>query len=458
MRTIKLFFLLAPVFFTCAGLHAQVTIGSLENPKAGAILDLNSSVKGGLVLSNVEINNWSKIPAGFPGIISEQESNAALSGMMVYNTGATLVPAGIYVWDGYDWIKGGMLAISSVSPSSGPVGGGQRITISGGYFPHATIDEYVPDGLVAFYDGINNTGGGDVYHSVTTDTWVDLVTGWDKLKLTNAPAADAGWTTSGFKVSPNSYFLSTEEVPDIWPDENEPRTVEIIYRVRPESDLPANFEGVMLNYTDFTGDISFAGRGFYVRYRGEVGNSFQPLAVDYDNIFIYDAKNHIPSLYQKNTLHTITTTYANSLADETNTNFIIDGVPAPEAIVTRNNTSLNTLRGHLKLGRSATGAGGVLISGFTFYSVRVYNRVLISAEIQQNARLDQLRYTQTPTIEIGSDEDGWVKCTDVAILDSSTITCITGAHTELAGATIQLTLEGSEIHRYIVNAYSYVNP
>jgi hypothetical protein len=101
---------IALLFFSCVSLHAQVTIGGLENPKAGAILDLNSSTKGGLILSNVTIANLEKIPVGsgvFSGV-TEVEENLTLRGTMVYNTGqGTSVPAGIYIWNGYCWTKDG---------------------------------------------------------------------------------------------------------------------------------------------------------------------------------------------------------------------------------------------------------------------------------------------------------------------------------------------------------------
>jgi uncharacterized protein (TIGR02145 family) len=111
MRTIKLFFLLAPVFLACAGLHAQVTIGGLTDPAPGALLDLNSTVKGGLLLSNVSITNQSKIPTEtnlFPGITAglNDDNNSGFKGAIVYNTNPD-TGVGIYVWTGTQWIPAG---------------------------------------------------------------------------------------------------------------------------------------------------------------------------------------------------------------------------------------------------------------------------------------------------------------------------------------------------------------
>jgi hypothetical protein len=64
LRAFSLRAILLPalLFFFCANLHAQVTIGSLEEPKSGAVLDLNSTLKGGLLLSNIVLDNLYTIP------------------------------------------------------------------------------------------------------------------------------------------------------------------------------------------------------------------------------------------------------------------------------------------------------------------------------------------------------------------------------------------------------------
>jgi uncharacterized protein (TIGR02145 family) len=83
---------------------AQVTIGGGDAPKAGTILDLNSTTKGGLVLSNVELTSLTAIPASFPNA-SAISNPQLLAGMMVYNLNDFLAPngVGIYIWDGNKW-------------------------------------------------------------------------------------------------------------------------------------------------------------------------------------------------------------------------------------------------------------------------------------------------------------------------------------------------------------------
>jgi uncharacterized protein (TIGR02145 family) len=101
----KVLVLLSLALVLSVNLHSQVTIGGLTTPKAGALLDLNSTTPGGLVLSNVNLDDLSVIPANtFVGISTQQDTNQELAGMIVYNTYAAN-GVGVYVWDGDDWIK-----------------------------------------------------------------------------------------------------------------------------------------------------------------------------------------------------------------------------------------------------------------------------------------------------------------------------------------------------------------
>ncbi|MDR1437185.1 MAG: hypothetical protein LBI65_03600, partial [Candidatus Symbiothrix sp.] len=105
MKTINLFLFPALVFFSCAGVNAQVTIGSTNPPKEGAILDLNNGAKGGLVLSNVAITNPGEIPNNFPGMNEIEDLTVAkknLKGAIIYNANADIC-TGVHVWDGIRW-------------------------------------------------------------------------------------------------------------------------------------------------------------------------------------------------------------------------------------------------------------------------------------------------------------------------------------------------------------------
>jgi uncharacterized protein (TIGR02145 family) len=92
-------------------LQAQVTIGGINSPAAGAILDLNNvgGKKGGLILSNVPLTDLEKIPNNFGGVnipVDKQDVNYELRGAIIYNTNsdpALCIVPGIYVWTGNHW-------------------------------------------------------------------------------------------------------------------------------------------------------------------------------------------------------------------------------------------------------------------------------------------------------------------------------------------------------------------
>jgi uncharacterized protein (TIGR02145 family) len=107
MNKLHLFLLSALSVFACTELQAQVTVGGLTASATGAILDLNSAAKGGLVLSNVALTNVSVIPESFPGVTSENyntpEVKNSFKGAMVYHTGGNDIATGVYVWNGGRW-------------------------------------------------------------------------------------------------------------------------------------------------------------------------------------------------------------------------------------------------------------------------------------------------------------------------------------------------------------------
>ncbi|MDR0865450.1 MAG: hypothetical protein LBO74_11040 [Candidatus Symbiothrix sp.] len=109
----NLFLVFMLLFLGAWGAKAQVTIGGGDpDPDvAGALLNLNSTVKGGLLLSNVGIIELDKIPVGvnlFPGIVAGENDgpNADFTGAVVYNTNTT-TGKGVYIWTGTQWTKDG---------------------------------------------------------------------------------------------------------------------------------------------------------------------------------------------------------------------------------------------------------------------------------------------------------------------------------------------------------------
>jgi uncharacterized protein (TIGR02145 family) len=109
MQTKHLFLLTALAFLACAGLQAQVRIGDNTAPTAGALLDLNSTAKGGLVLSNVSLADLRTIPTEIYDAVTintDPTKKADLKGAIVYNTNPD-TGMGIYVWTGTQWIPAG---------------------------------------------------------------------------------------------------------------------------------------------------------------------------------------------------------------------------------------------------------------------------------------------------------------------------------------------------------------
>ena len=109
-------------------LNAQVTIGGNTAPKSGALLDLNSTTKGGLLLPNVEITDLGKIPATFTDVsVQNAEIAPELAGLVVFNTtsvAAANIHRGIYAWDGENWrllaIDGGNMSIPATTRGYDP--------------------------------------------------------------------------------------------------------------------------------------------------------------------------------------------------------------------------------------------------------------------------------------------------------------------------------------------------
>jgi hypothetical protein len=90
----KVFYLaLTLIVLSAASMNAQVTIGSLDNPHPGAVLDLHSNTQGCL-LPTVSLNDVS--------VFQLATDTARATGMTVYNTNPA-IGEGIFVWDGRKW-------------------------------------------------------------------------------------------------------------------------------------------------------------------------------------------------------------------------------------------------------------------------------------------------------------------------------------------------------------------
>jgi uncharacterized protein (TIGR02145 family) len=194
-------------------LHAQVTVGGLTDPAAGAILDLNSTAKGGLLLSNVALTDLTKIPGNyaFAGIATEQDDNTELTGAMVYNTDAT-TGVGVYLWNGTNWTPMGEDCRGLVS---------SNIHIAA--YPFAKVS--TPVSFSASTDATGRCAEGETY------TW-SVVSGGSNYVI-SAPTAS---TTSITFNSVGTYTVQVE-VKNCY---SAPVTKTISVEVNNDGSLPAN--------------------------------------------------------------------------------------------------------------------------------------------------------------------------------------------------------------------------
>jgi uncharacterized protein (TIGR02145 family) len=102
MRRKAIFCMLALIIMSAASVKAQVTIGSMNDPHGGAVLDL-SKAEGesvGFLLPRVSLENVNAWQIG--------GDKAQGEGMAVYNTNNYVVGGegiGIYMWNGYAWTR-----------------------------------------------------------------------------------------------------------------------------------------------------------------------------------------------------------------------------------------------------------------------------------------------------------------------------------------------------------------
>jgi hypothetical protein len=518
-------------------LHAQVTIGSANNPVAGAILDLNNGAAGGLVLSNVNIEHPEDIPDGFPGITTENATaaKAGLSGALVYNTNTSATCPGVHVWDGKHWERivsglpresaGNTLSITSdvntlfaggtvdlevttvaktctwyevnsngadkylattingkfsgtfsdgehtvkvvsdncrfleesnkvffeagkVSPSFGSTAGGNYVYIYG-EFEYASSSDYVQDGLVAHYDGIDNLNLGDKHHSRDTTVWKDL-SGYNydvKLRKghgTNNVAADAipvtdintctgaKWEGNGFLFNDYCYFANVPVDPTkedaLWeimpelPYENENYTIEAVFD---PSQLPGgesehgNFVGWgkkgtrnilsntsnCISFYNYTGTSSQFRHYWWdndidVKFTDAGSGNIKNFAVTYDSSAVA-YPNHRTFYYNGST---------NSI-QYTGTN-----CPNPEVNKCRDRTDKNTaMCGSFFVGQglkmntndkcevSGSNPNTGYPNGAKIFSIRVYKGALTPKQIADNYEVDKRRFTSPPTVMFGTE-------------------------------------------------------
>jgi hypothetical protein len=98
MKKKAIFLMLALIMMSAASVNAQVTIGSMNDPHKGAILDMSQSESGfGVLFPKVYLFNTKEFSLPV-------DEGIDAKGMMVYNSNASL-PCGLgfYAWNGSEW-------------------------------------------------------------------------------------------------------------------------------------------------------------------------------------------------------------------------------------------------------------------------------------------------------------------------------------------------------------------
>ena len=210
--------------------------------------------------------------------------------------------------------------------------------------------EYVTNGLILHYDGINNTGNG---HSTTTTTWKDL-----------SGNGNDGIITGGSWQNNSIKFTSSSKTNGVKTNKNFPlnfsgQTFSIAFRFSSLSGVEALFgaretktDGFML--FNYNSDISLDTKGNSTRV--SIGNKLQA-NVDYNMTFVFNGTN--------------VKVYRYGVLDKT---------------VSITNATLNNLPLTIFTAGERTNTLGDI------YNVKVYDRALTDAEVIQNYQIDKNTY------------------------------------------------------------------
>ncbi|MDR1300552.1 MAG: IPT/TIG domain-containing protein [Candidatus Nomurabacteria bacterium] len=394
---------------------------------------------GGAVCTNVAVVSATKLTCKTPSHAVAETVNVDIT----YDGQTSTLPSSFTYQD---------LSITGISPTSGPTSGGQRVTITGANLPYAATSDYVQDGLVAFYDGINNTGEGDKYHSTTTTTWKNLAgtaylpdatmcqnTDCSSVSATgnaswagNSVLFASGNNSSWLKLAP--YALQGNVTIEAVYSKNGYGVQQFLSNVQ-DGGFALSTETGGVAVTDNLSFLQYINGG-YQRTLANNGAWFNGSVVSLSGLNVDTGSSCKVQLS------------ANGAIQDT----IDIGNPCVYKQPDNNTT--------WAIGVNPNGQNGSdsFTSNSNYYALRLYNRALTTEELAQNATVDQLRYVQVPTISLGTNESTWSPCVDVAVLDYSTITCTTTAHDPINNARVRLTPHGSSTNYEIANAYSYVDP
>jgi hypothetical protein len=284
-----------------------------------------------------------------------------------------------------------------VSPSFGSVAGGNYVYVYG-EFDYASSSDYEQDGLVAHYDGIDNTGEGDKSHSNELLYWTELK-GNTQIPLVG-DATGNGWQSKGYKFATDkdTYFYQNS-IPSNFPTGNHDRTIEITF-ITPSSFVtkPTSISYYLADYgtvSNCNGDHS----GIVYNFSSDQFYGLNGCGSGYD--YMTELSNLPAALTQPNKINTATLVYTNKVNDP-NTKGYVNG--EYYANTSGHTSSLNTpTQGAVTFGTDSRKTLAKNAKGFTIVSYRLYDRTLTKIEIERNAARDQIRFIAPPTVKFGDN-------------------------------------------------------
>ncbi len=273
---------------------------------------------------------------------------------------------------------------------------------------------YVREGLVAFYDAVNNVGNG---HSNTTKVWSDLSgNGHDAIYK---GTGEVTWNDKAYDfINPGSTDSSSKnyfETENAIPVQDGVRTIEIVCSI--EEDGVKNLVGLgNTSANNALSDIMY-NNGVNINALGNdinegLGKAFET------------GKTYITTITYDNTNHQ--TSYYTNLQSKTGVDF----------------KTLNTAVGTLTIGIGKYGDNNTN-KRFKIQALRIYDRVLTLEEREQNYQLDKQKYG----ITLGEEDyvtDGLIGRYDAVKNTGTSHDSAAGTWRDLSGNNHDITLSNFE--------------
>ena len=317
----------------------------------------------------------------------------------------------------------GSFIVSAIVPLFGPLAGGNQIVLSGSGLQYGATSDYVQSGLIALYDGIDNTGDGDKFHSNTATTWKDLSGNNYDLTLSGS-LSNVPWVNgNAWTIGSTAFFQRAKSQMALLPVANQNYTVEFVWNQESLSSTALN--GGFLGW----GCNSVVNQTNNTRFFG-ASNRFRHYWWGNDFDFIKPAS--------ANRIQNVSITYGNTVGRRGYSDGVYFG----------NNTATNKATcatGNFFVGKTTNNE---FATGVQVFSVRIYNRALTDAEVAQNYAVDKKRFISLPQIKIGGKT-----CINTTILGADSVRCVVPAGT----GTVNVTVSYDGATDVVVGSYTYGN-